>query len=382
MRPVSPLLERVRQLVAEPSVSSVDARFDSSNRAVIDRIADWADSAGFSVAIEPLPEQPNKWNLIATIGRGEGGVVLAGHTDTVPWDDAKWASDPFRVREEDGKLFGLGVADMKSFFAVALEAVARLGASSIQKPIMLVATADEESTMQGARALAEARRLSGAFAIVGEPTGLSPKRMHKGALMFGMTITGRSGHSSDPRLGNNAIDGAMRVIAALDAYRKRLVGRYSHASFAVPYPTMNFGAIHGGDSPNRICGECELRFDMRVVPGMDVDEAEREVRDEVAGALDGTGLSFELALLHEAVPPFETPANARLVTLAAELTGAEAGSVAFGTEAPYFASLGHETIVLGPGDIDVAHQPNEFVRVRALHDAIDVYARMLARLQA
>ena len=146
----------LRELIAAPSVSSPDRRFDQSNRAVIDLLAEWAESLGFVVRIEPLASQPQKANLIARLGEGEGGLVLSGHTDTVPFDAERWTEDPFDLSERDGKLYGLGTADMKSFFAAALHAVARFPEQALDRPITLLGTADEESSMDGARELAQA----------------------------------------------------------------------------------------------------------------------------------------------------------------------------------------------------------------------------------
>ena len=146
----------IGQLIATPSVSSPDARFDQSNRGVVDLVAEWASVLGFSVRIQALPGESGKVNLIAALGEGDDGLVLSGHTDTVPYDAERWTDDPFTLTEREGKLFGLGTADMKGFFAAALHAVARFEPSSLRRPITLLGTADEESTMDGARALAEA----------------------------------------------------------------------------------------------------------------------------------------------------------------------------------------------------------------------------------
>ncbi len=144
-----PALEMVRQLIAAPSVSSPDLRFDQSNRGVIDRLAEWAAELGFAVRIESLSGDSGKANLIATLGEGEDGLVLSGHTDTVPYNAERWTDDPFVLTEREGRLYGLGTADMKGFFAAALHAVARFDPATIRQPITILGTADEESTMNG-----------------------------------------------------------------------------------------------------------------------------------------------------------------------------------------------------------------------------------------
>ncbi|HEY0633925.1 MAG TPA: M20/M25/M40 family metallo-hydrolase, partial [Gammaproteobacteria bacterium] len=151
MKPTTPsLLEMLHGLIAAPSMSSVSPAFDTSNRAVIDRLALWLEGLGFAVEVLPLPNQPHKANLIATLGKGPGGLVLAGHTDTVPYDAGRWNHDPFRLTEADGRLYGLGTSDMKGFFALAIEAARSFRAEQFKHPLIILATADEESSMEGA----------------------------------------------------------------------------------------------------------------------------------------------------------------------------------------------------------------------------------------
>ena len=159
-------MERLRALIGTPSVSSVSPEFDQSNRPVIDLLANWLAELGYQIDIMPLPNQPQKANLIATLGQGPGGLVLSGHTDTVPFDDTGWASDPFTLSERDGRLFGLGSADMKSFFALAIEAARQFDANKLQAPLILLATADEESSMEGALSLVAADKPKAKYAIV------------------------------------------------------------------------------------------------------------------------------------------------------------------------------------------------------------------------
>ncbi|MET0391296.1 MAG: acetylornithine deacetylase [Polyangiales bacterium] len=372
-------IERIASLVAEPSVSSAVPELNHSNRRVIDKLADWLDAAGFAVEIMPLPNAPNKANLLATLGRGTGGLVLAGHTDTVPFDQALWQSDPFQLTERDGKLHGLGSADMKGFLALALEAADGVNPDALRAPLMILATADEETSMDGARALVQQQRPKARHAIIGEPTDLRPVRAHKGIFMEQIRLIGRTGHSSDPRLGNNALDGMTRVLQALLTLRDELAQRYHNDAFALPYPTLNLGRIHGGDSPNRICGECALDLDLRLVPGMQLDEMRTLVRQRATDAVAGLGLTFEATALFEGVPAFELARDAELLRVAEELTGEAAQTVAFGTEAPYLAALGSDTIVCGPGGIDQAHRPDEYVRADQLAPTVQLLQAMVAR---
>ena len=207
--------EMLTQLVAEPSVSSTSPDIDRSNLRVIEHLANWLDGLGFQTEVMPLPNRPDKANLIATLGAsvndGLGGLVLAGHTDTVPFDEALWNSDPFTIKDDGERLYGLGSCDMKGFFPVALEAAAAFSQKQLNAPLTIVATSDEESSMAGGRYLLESGKPKADFAIIGEPTAMQPVFAHKGISMMSIKIEGASGHSSDPSLGANALD-AMHAV--------------------------------------------------------------------------------------------------------------------------------------------------------------------------
>lgn len=365
-------------LVATPSSSSADERFDRSNRDVIDRLAAYAEAAGGVVELRPVRDLPGKWNLIAEFGSGEGGLVLSGHSDTVPWDESGWASDPFSLTERDGRLVGLGATDMKGFFPAALHAIRTVGVASLRRSVVLVATADEESGMHGARSLLLDEPLRGAEVIIGEPTGLRPITMHKGVAQDRIILDGRAGHASDPSLGVNAIDAMVSVLEALVRYRQSLLERRDER-FAVATPTLNFGRIAGGDSANRICGRCELHVDERLLPGMTLAEARDDLAQIVREAVRDPRIAVTIEPLFAGIEPFATPIDARIVALAEAITGVRSSAVPFGTEAPMFSAMGKPTIVLGPGDIELAHQPNESIDRAELHRAVDVYARFIHR---
>jgi acetylornithine deacetylase len=374
-----PPVEMLRELVALPSVSSPDPRFDQPNRPVIDRLAEWAEAVGLRARIDALEPGGSKANLVATSGAGDGGLILSGHTDTVPFDEGAWEGDPFVLTADGDRLVGLGAADMKGFFAAALEAVRRLGPGQLSRPLTLVATADEESGMAGGRALAEAGELKAAAAVIGEPTSLRPVRAHKGIAMAALRLRGRSGHSSDPSLGISALEGMYDGMDEILRFRSELQGRHRDDRFQVPFPTMNLGSVEGGDSPNRICAACELRFDLRSLPGMDADEVLERLSERLGARLDGSGLGVELRPLVDSIPAFETAADALIVQAAEEITGEPAQAVLFATEGPYFHALGIDTVVLGPGDIAVAHQPNEHVHGAQLERAVGVYGALIER---
>ena len=336
------IIDQLGQLISTPSVSSTDPGWDQGNRAVIDLLASWLTDMGFATDIQAINSDGSKANLIASRGTGPGGLVLAGHTDTVPYDEGRWNSDPLGLSERNNRLYGLGSTDMKGFFPLAMAAAASFGDTPLQQPLIILATADEESSMNGARALAAAGQPKARAAIIGEPTSLMPVRMHKGIMMEAVHITGQAGHSSNPTLGNSALDGMHSVM----------------------------GCIHGGDSPNRICGQSELHFDLRMTPGGDNTQVREDIRSRLSAIGQTRGLDIELRSLIQDVSPFEQAADSELVKLAEQLTGHSATAVAFATEAPFLQQLGMDTIVMGPGSIDQAHQPDEFMPLDQIEPCI------------
>ncbi len=374
------LLTTMDRMIGLASVSSTDPGIDMSNRLVVDFLAEKLDSLGFACEVVQSPSTTGneKCNLIATYGSGPGGMVLAGHTDTVPFDEHLWTSDPLRMTERDGRLYGLGATDMKGFFPIAIEAMRPLLDQEFRQPLIILATADEETSMQGARSLAEMGRPRARSAIIGEPTGMRPIRSHKGIMMESVRLRGSSGHSSDPSLGRNALDAMHAVIADLIEFRKQLRERYRGDFFEIPHPTLNLGVIHGGDNPNRICGHCELQFDIRLMPGMEVESIRHEIRRRLAAVTGPLRVEAELIPLFPGTPAFFAREQSALLRAAEKITGHQGESVAFGTEAPFLQQLGMDTIVLGPGHIDQAHQPDEYLSL----DMIDPCIRTLRELVA
>lgn len=368
-------LQMMQQLIATPSISCVNPAIDLSNLPVIQLLANWLDTLDFQVEI--MPVATGKANLIATRGRGSGGLVLAGHTDTVPYDEHRWQHDPFKLTDADNRFYGLGTSDMKAFLALAIEAAISFNHNDYQRPLIILATADEETTMDGAKALVKASQPQARYAIIGEPTGMKPVRMHKGILMEAIRITGLAGHSSNPDLGHNALEAMHQVMAELMRWRSELQQRYRNSLFEVPVPTMNLGHIHGGDNPNRICGHCELHIDIRPLPGMSLDELRHELKQRLQQVLPERGFNLETYPLFSGTPAMETHAESAIITTAEQLTGHSAGSVAFGTEAPYLSQLGIDTLVLGPGNIDQAHQPDEYLEQDKIKPTVELLRKFI-----
>lgn len=350
----------LRKLIATPSVSSADPALDMGNRPAAECLANPLADAGFACELLPVNGREDKVNLIARLGGDDDeGLVLSGHLDTVPYDEAGWHSDPFELCQRDGCYYGLGTSDMKGFLALAAEVAGEYADRQLQQPLVLLASAEEECGMDGARFLAEHGPKFGRHVLIGEPTGLHPIRQHKGILMETIRVTGRSGHSSNPALGTNAIEGMQAVLAAVQNFRDELRERTAAPGFPVPHATLNPGAIHGGDNPNRIPATCELQVDLRFPPGGDIASLRQELRERAQAALAGSDCDIDFQVLFEGTPAMDTPADTPIVQAAEELTGTPAEAVDFGTEGAFYNRMGMDSVILGPGDIACAHQPNE-----------------------
>lgn len=353
-------MEMYSQLIALPTISSVEAEYDQTNKALIDLLATWLADLGFNINIMPVEGSRKKFNLLATYGEGEGGLLLAGHTDTVPFDEGRWTFDPFKLTEKDGKFYGLGTADMKGFFAFVLETLHSLDLSKLNKPLRILATADEETTLLGARVFSQHSHIRPDCAIIGEPTSLKPVRAHKGHIGQAVRIMGKTGHSSDPDKGINAIELMHEATGYLMEMRNELKEKYHHSAFAIPYPTMNFGAIHGGDAVNRICACCELHFDIRPLPQMRLEDLNEMLQEKLRPMFEKWGDLISIRNLHEPTPGYECEHSAQVVQVVEKLLGEKCEAVNYCTEAPFIQQL-CPTLVLGPGSIEQAHQPDEYL---------------------
>ncbi len=372
MTPQKTVKELFQDIVASNSISSVSPQLDQGNLEVVNTLANYLNDLGFSC--EQMQVAENKVNLVATYGTGAGGLVLAGHTDTVPCNEQLWTSDPFVLSERDNRWYGLGSCDMKGFFPLAIEAAKQHLDKNFQQPLIILATADEESSMSGARALVEAGVPKARHAVIGEPTGMRPVSLHKGIMVEQLVIRGRSGHSSNPSLGVNAMESMQRVLGQLMALRDQMQ-QQKHPGFTIDYPTLNLGCIKGGDNANRICGDCSLAFEIRPLPGMDMDKLQQDIEQHIDRIALADNVDWELQKL--LVPPFCAQEQSEIVALCEKLTGHHRQSVAFATEAPYLQQLGMDVVVLGPGDIDVAHQPDEYLAMDRIKPTIDFLSQLI-----
>jgi len=302
---------------------------------------------------------------------------LAGHTDTVPFDDSRWNYDPFKLSEHNNKLYGLGSIDMKGFFAFVLQAISELDTTKQTEPLLILATADEETTMAGAQQICRHPNLKPARCIIGEPTDMTPVFTHKGHMSTAIRVIGRSGHSSDPERGLNAIEVMHKMITKLLIIKEELKNKYSVDHFEIPYPTLNLGHIHGGDNANRICGCCEMHIDMRPLPGLSV----QELQAILLSAAEEINTQYPNAVsvidMHEPIPAFSGSTDTALVKLAEKISGQPAVAVNYCTEAPFIQQLGCETIVMGPGSINQAHQPDEFLAMEKIKPSQAIISDMI-----
>lgn len=368
--------EMIERLVEVPSVSSVSDELDVGNREVVDVLAGWLSDEGWAVDVRPLPNDPRNANLVAQRGQGPGGLILSGHLDTVPFDEGRWRCDPFKLSERNGRWYGLGVTDMKGFFALAVEASRRFEDRHLKEPLFLVATADEECGMDGARRLSE-EGLPARRALIGEPTGLRPVRMQKGVAMEALDLFGRSGHSSDPSYGESALLGMHEAMDAMLEVFGQLGTTHAYEGLSPAGPTLNFGRIEGGDNPNRICAHCRLEYDVRLPPGLTIEAVRRRLSSAIEVRLSGRALRVAHSELFPAIPAFATAPDSDWVSLVERVSGHASSGVSFATEAPFFAKMGADTVVLGPGDIEVAHQPDEFLELSRLLPTVDLLESLI-----
>lgn len=369
-------------LVAFPTVSS------DANRPLIDHAAGLLADMGARIRLQG---DAVKANLIASFGPEEdGGLMLSGHTDVVPVEGQDWSRDPWTLTGAAGRLHGRGTADMKGFIACVLAALPGLVAAPLRRPLHVVLTHDEEVGCLGAEALAGLLAAEGPrprLAIIGEPTGMQVIEGHKGCCEYRTVFHGLAGHGSDPGRGVSAVEYAARHVVRLLALREELKARAPKDSrFEPPWSTLNIGRIAGGQSFNVIAERAEIDWDLRPVSPGDGDFA-RAVADAHAAALQAEmravhpGASVTRHVKGEVAGLVPMPQNAAR-RLAMALTGANAaGVVAFGTEAGIFQELGMDCVVCGPGFIEQAHKPDEFIALDQMQACLTMLAGLHPHLR-
>ncbi|RWA74163.1 acetylornithine deacetylase [Mesorhizobium sp.] len=330
-------------------------------------IASWIEAHlaehGTQVTLLPGPEG-DRSNLFATIGPADvPGYVLSGHMDVVPAGEAQWSSSPFALRRDGERLYGRGTTDMKGFLAAALAAVPHVAGMRLARPIHLAFSYDEEMGCRGVPHLIA--RLPELCAkplgvIVGEPSGMRAVRCHKGKAAARVTMRGRTGHSSRPDLGLNAVHAMTDVLSATVSESERLTHGPFDPAFEPAYSSLQAGVIAGGQSVNIIPDTCTLDLEARAIPGVDPAGLLAPVKAR-AEACASEGFQIEWTPI-SAYPALSLPHDAALAALLRELTGeAPLAAVSYGTEAGLYQAAGFDAIICGPGDIGRAHKPDEYI---------------------
>jgi acetylornithine deacetylase len=373
-----------REMIAK--LVSFDTTSRNSNLPLIEFVSGYLSAHGVAVVHVPNDDD-TKANLYATLGPNvPGGIVLSGHTDVVPVDGQDWLTDPWTVTEKDGKLFGRGTTDMKSFSAVALALVPEFLARGLRTPLHFALSYDEEIGCLGVRPLIE--RLVEAFprprlVVVGEPTNMTVVTAHKGIRAFRTTVLGHEMHSSQTHKGVNAIAIAAELIQFLGTMAKEQAELGDPSGrFEPPYTSVHVGLIEGGTALNIVPRTCRFVWEFRPLPGTDeaallarFEQYTDEVRARMRKVVPETDIT---TVIRERVPPFRADDDGPAVPLALKLSGQNAThAVSYGTEAGLFEEAGLATVICGPGDIAQAHQPNEFVTLEQIALCERLFRRLM-----
>jgi acetylornithine deacetylase len=379
-QPSKELLNMLERLIAFETVSR------DSNLGLIEWTRDYLAGLGATSRLT-YDATGKKANLFATLGEGSRpGLVLSGHTDVVPVEGQAWDTDPFKATIIGDKLYGRGSADMKGYIATALVMAPQFLASKADAPLHFAFSYDEEVGCIGVRGLIKDLAeigLKTAGCIVGEPTLMQPIIAHKGTHRFRCCITGREAHSSYTTQGVNSIEYAARIIVYIRQMADRLQQLETRDyAFTVPFTTMQTGLIRGGLAANIVPKECEFIFEARTLPGQSEQKLFQEVKDYAATLLPEMqriepNAAIKLELLNSA-PGMNMQETDEIVKLATALSRNKPnGAVSYGTEGGLFQAAGIPTVICGPGDIEQAHRPNEFVSLAQLAQCEAFMQRLL-----
>ena len=360
------VLDHLTRLVAYPTVSR-DSNLD---------LVDWLEARLRALggrARRTFSDDRRKANLWVAFGpEGPGGVVLSGHTDVVPVDGQNWTSDPFVLTEREGRLYGRGTADMKGFSAAILAVLERADLDRLRQPLYVALSYDEEVGCLGVDRMIDDARAAGAqpeYAVIGEPTTMHIIRAHKSINVFRTRIIGKAAHSSQPHRGAGAILAAGRIIERLYRIGEQKRARATDNGFEPPWTSVQVGLIRGGNAVNILPAECQFLWEYRAMPDEDPDEilrqldefSDREVLPALREFAPDAGIVIDTLAR---VPPLMPDPAGRAERWVGGLPGVRAGGsgeVSFATEAGSFQRAGIHSVVCGPGSIDQAHQPDEFI---------------------
>ncbi|HUA34088.1 MAG TPA: M20 family metallopeptidase [Candidatus Binataceae bacterium] len=387
------LYQVARQLVAFDTVSS------RSDVAAMEYLARELRARSFKTALQPVELLGvSQANLVAWIGPARSdGLIISGHIDTVPFEGQPgWTRQPLELEPAGDRIYGRGTSDMKGFIAQCLDAMTRLDASQLDRPLVFVFTASEEVGCLGAEKIAPAlKQVLGEVPVprlawIGEPTSYTICHAHKSIVLFDVTVRGIGGHSGAPARGVNAIAVMGRVIDTIGRYQEERRAHRAPAFEAIfpdsPYDVLNFGTIQGGLALNMIAEQCTLRISYRSLPDADPLEVHRDI----AGRLCAIETSDYASREHHAkievgpamvVPPLNSPRGTALEKVLFGLTGArDSGGALFGTDGGWFSPAGIVSLICGPGDLDQAHQPDEFIRREPFESGSAMVSQVIERM--
>lgn len=369
-----------------------DTTSSRSNRGLIDWVAERLASLGIDAMVQHEGVEAGKANLFATIGPTDrGGVMLSGHSDVVPVAGETWQSEPFALTLRDGRLYGRGSADMKAWIACCIAMAPRFAAAGLRTPVHLALSYNEETNMHGMRMLAA--QLASApvrptVAIIGEPTLMQVVVANKGAAIYSVKVRGKPVHSSFRHLGVSAVEVAAEIIVYLNGIQRELLDATRHDGFEFPHTSVQVGKIAGGTAHNITARDCEFVFEIRALPGDAAATIAERVRRYCSDTLlpQIRAVSDECDIVIENIvdtPGLDERGNRHLAQAVMPLCGCLAPRrVSFGTEGGILQHIGVPTVVCGPGDIFVAHQPDEYVEIVQLDRCLAFLEQLCDRLVA
>lgn len=366
------------KLVSFPTISA------SSNHGINDYVE--SVCAAYGARLRRFPNADgDKANLLVSIGpEAPGGVIFSGHTDIVPTEGQSWTGDPWTLREKNGLLIGRGATDMKGFLACCLAALPAITQKPLARPIHLAFSYDEEVGCSGVGSMAEWIGQSGLkprLAIIGEATNMDLVAAHKGGLIGWTTVTGKPGHSSQPDRYVNAVMIAADLIASINRIREEMRDGPRFEGLDPPYSTIQVNQIQGGLHGNIVAESCRFFWEMRIIPGESdyavlerMQARARELEPAMKKIDPATGISIDVLSRIPGLKPNDDPAIEK--ELLALLDRATSHAVPYGTEAGIFQNAGVPSVVIGPGDIKDAHQPDESIAISALIDCVGFLTRV------
>ncbi|NCV14447.1 MAG: acetylornithine deacetylase [Betaproteobacteria bacterium] len=367
-----------------------DTTSHRSNKPLIDWVAGRLEGLGYRVMVQQAPDE-DKANLFASIGpEDQGGLMLSAHADVVPVAGQNWRTDPFKLHQDAGRLYGRGSADMKGFIACMLQAAPGFAAARLKAPVHLALSYNEETNMGGMKQLAAALRDSSytpKACVIGEPTSMQVVVANKGAAIYRFKVRGFEVHSSLRDQGVSAVEAAAQIIVRSQQIQERMRKDLRHDGFEFPFSSIHVGRIAGGTAHNITAKDCEFMLEIRALPGRAaapfIGELKHWCEAELLPTMRAIAepSNIEIEEITDS-PSLDEQGNARLARAMMPLCACHAlGRVSFGTEGGILQQVGIPTIICGPGQINVAHQADEYVEISQLKLCLDYLEQLRVQLE-